>query len=174
MSYFKHSTAEISPEATIGDKTKIWHYVQIREKAYVGNECIIGKNVYIDFGVHIGNKCKIQNNVSIFHGVIIADGVFIGPHVCFSNDKFPRATNEDGSVKLGNDWIVVKTMIQKGVSIGANSTILPGVIIGEYAMIGAGSVVTKDVPAFALVYGNPAKQYARIDKKGHIYNGKKE
>jgi len=166
MNYFKHSTAEISPEATIGDKTKIWNYAQIREKAHVGNECIIGKNVYIDFEVQIGNKCKIQNNVSIFNGVTIADGVFIGPHVCFSNDKFPRAINEDGSVKTGNDWIVVKTMIQKGVSIGANSTILPGVSIGEHAMIGAGSVVTKDIPSFSLAYGNPARIVGTVDKKG--------
>ena len=168
MNYFKHHTADIASNATIGNETKIWNYVQIREKVCIGSECIIGKNVYIDFGVHIGNKCKIQNNVSLFHGVTIEDGVFIGPHVCFSNDKLPRAINEDGSVKTGNDWIVVKTMIQKGVSIGANSTILPGVIIGEYAMIGAGSVVTKNIPSFSLAYGNPARIVGTVDKKGDI------
>ena len=168
MNYFKHHTADIASNATIGNETKIWNYVQIREKVCIGSECIIGKNVYIDFGVHIGNKCKIQNNVSLFHGVTIEDGVFIGPHVCFSNDKLPRAINEDGSIKSDNDWTVTETLIQKGASIGANSTILPGVIIGEYAMIGAGSVVTKNIPSFSLAYGNPARIYGTVDKKGDI------
>ncbi|KKQ38822.1 MAG: Transferase hexapeptide repeat containing protein [Candidatus Roizmanbacteria bacterium GW2011_GWA2_37_7] len=166
MTYFKHPTSEISESAIIGNKTKIWHYVQIRDKVSIGSECIIGKNVYIDFEVHIGNRCKIQNNVSIFHGVTIEDGVFIGPHVCFSNDKFPRAINEDGALKTENDWALSKTLIKKGASIGANSTILPGITIGEYAMIGAGTVVTKDVPSFILVYGNPAKPYGRVNRAG--------
>jgi len=168
MSFFRHITAEVSEQAMIGDKTKIWHHAQVREGAIVGSECIIGKNVYIDTGVHIGNRCKIQNNVSIFHGTTIEDGVFIGPHVCFTNDRFPRAINEDGTLKLRNDWSIIKITIKKGASIGANTTILPGITIGEYALIGAGSVVTKDVPSFALVYGNPAKIHGKVNKKGNV------
>lgn len=163
---FIHLTADVSPEAIIGDNTKIWNNVQIREKARIGSDCIIGKNVYIDSGVVVGNKVKVQNNVSIFHGVSVEDGVFLGPHVCFTNDKTPRAINPDGSLKLANDWNVSETIIKKGVSIGANSTILCGITIGRFALIGAGSVVTKNVPAFGLCYGNPAVLKGYVCKCG--------
>jgi len=166
MNYFRHPTAEVSDKAKIGRRTKIWHYVQIREGAKIGSNCILGKNVYVDASVRIGNNCKIQNNVSIFHGVTVEDGVFVGPHVCFSNDKYPRAINEDGTLKTADEWEISKTLVKEGASIGANSIILPGIIIGKYAMIGAGSVVTKNVPNFSLVYGNPAKSYGKVDKSG--------
>ena len=152
-----HPTAEVSEKASIGEDTAIWNHAQIREEARIGKNCIISKNVYIDFGVNIGNNVKIQNNCSIYHGVTIEDGVFIGPHVCFTNDKNPRAINPDGSVKSESDWEISSTLIKKGASIGANVTILPGITVGKFAMIGSGSIVTKDVPDYGLVLGNPAK-----------------
>lgn len=170
MDYSKHPTAEISDKAEIGKNTKIWHYVQIRENVHIGENCILGKGVYVDFGVKIGNNVKIQNGVDVFHGVTIEDGVFVGPHVCFTNDKNPRAIDEHGELKGNDDWKVEETVVKKGASIGANSTILPGITIGEYAMIGSGSVVTKDVPDNCLVYGNPARIHGSVDKKGNITN----
>lgn len=162
-----HKTAEVSQKAKIGEGTQIWHYVQIREDAQVGDNCILGKNVYIDFGVKIGNNCKIQNNASIFHGSILEDGVFIGPHVILTNDKNPRAINPEGSLKKGSDWEVGEILVKKGASIGAGAVILPGVTIGEFALIGSGAVVTKNVPDFGLVYGNPAQIKGYICKCGH-------
>ncbi len=172
MNYFKHPTAEVSDKAKIGENTKIWHYVQVREGAQIGENCILGKGVYIDFDVKIGNNVKIQNGVDIYHGVTIEDGVFIGPHVCFTNDKNPRAIDERGKLKGTDDWMMGKTLIKKGASIGAATVILPNVTIGEYAMIGAGSVVTKDVPDYGLVFGNPAILRGKVDKKGNIIEKK--
>lgn len=166
MSFFQHSTAEVSPKAKIGKGTKIWHHSQVREEVEIGSDCILGKNVYVDIKVKIGKNCKIQNNVSVFHGVTLEDGVFVGPHVCFTNDKYPRAINEDGSLKAGNEWKISETLVKKGASIGANATILPGIVIGKYAVIGAGSVVTESVPDFSLIYGNPAKKHGKVNKLG--------
>ena len=151
-----HPTAEVSPKANIGQGTTIWHQVQIREDAQIGEECILSKGVYVDASVVIGNRVKIQNYVSVYHGVTIEDGVFIGPHVCFTNDLLPRAIIPDGTLKSTTDWDLSKTLVQKGASIGANSTIRCGITIGEWALIGAGSVVTRDVPNHGLVWGNPA------------------
>jgi len=148
-SYFAHPSAFIEDNVTIGDNTKIWHQVQIRTGAKIGENCIFGKSVFIDTNVIIGNNVKIQNFVSVYQGVTIEDDVFIGPHVCFTNDLLPRAANQD--------WELIQTLVKKGASIGANSTIICGHSIGEYSMIGAGSLVSKDVPSFALVFGNPAK-----------------
>ena len=147
---FIHETAEVSAQADIGKGTKIWNQAQVREGAVIGESCIISKNVYIDENVHIGSRVKIQNNVNVYHGVMVEDDVFLGPSMTFTNDMFPRAFNAD--------WVVSDTLVRRGASIGANSTIRCGIEIGEYAMIGAGSVVTKDVPAHALMVGNPAKQ----------------
>ena len=166
MEYFIHKTASVSKEAKIGSKTKIWNYAQIREGVVIGNNCIISSYVYIDFNVRIGNNVKIQNRVSIYHGVTLEDGVFVGPHVCFTNDKLPRAVNPDLSLKNAEDWKVLKTLVKKGASIGAHSVILPGITIGEWAMIGSGSVVTKDVPDHALVFGNPARIKGFVCKCG--------
>jgi acetyltransferase-like isoleucine patch superfamily enzyme len=161
MKYFVHPTAIVEEGAKIGENTRIWHFAHIRENAEIGKNCNIGKSVYIDKDVKIGNNVKIQNFVSIYKGVEIEDDVFIGPSVTFTNDLYPRA------FIWGEDKIV-KTKVKRGASIGANSTIICGITIGEYAMIGAGSVVTKDVPPFGLVYGNPARL------KGYVcYCGKK-
>lgn len=154
-----HPTANVSNQATIGDGSKIWINVQIRENAQIGEGCIVSKDVYIDHAVKIGDHCKIQNSVSVYHGVEIGNDVFVGPNACFTNDKVPRAFN--------TEWKITETHIGNGVSIGANATIVCGITIGEYAMVAAGSVVTKDVPPYTLVMGNPARPVARIDKEGN-------
>lgn len=157
-----HPTAEVSNDATVGEGTSIWHQCQIRPGAKIGQNCNFGKGVYIDFDVLIGNNVKIQNYVSVYHGVVIEDGVFVGPHVCFTNDMKPRAINADGSLKSNSDWVLSKTVVGYGSSLGANSTIRCGITIGQWAMVGAGSVVTKDVPDYGLMYGNPARLHGFV------------
>jgi acetyltransferase-like isoleucine patch superfamily enzyme len=151
-----HPTADVSKKARIGDGTSIWHHAHISEGAQIGSECIIGKGVYVGADVEIGNRVKIQNYVSVYEGLTIEDGVMIGPHVCFTNDLLPRAINPDGGLKSSDDWELVTTHIGKGVGLGANATIRCGIKVGKWALVGAGSVVTKDVPDFGLVYGIPA------------------
>lgn len=164
MSIFIHPTAEVSDQAKIGDGTKIWNLAQVREDSVIGENCIISKNVYIDTKAVLGNRVKVQNNVNVYHGVEVEDDVFLGPSMTFTNDFYPRAFNED--------WEITNTYVKKGASIGANATIVCGVTIGEYAMVGSGSVVTKDVPAYALVVGNPAKQIGWVCKCGRRLEGK--
>ncbi len=159
MNIFIHSTANVSENAIIEEGTKIWINSQIRENVKIGQNCIISKDTYIDTNVMIGNNCKIQNSVSVYQGVTIEDDVFIGPNACFTNDKVPRA--------FDLEWKITPTIVKKGVSIGANATIVCGITIGEYAMIAAGSVVTKDVEPYSLVMGNPAKHYCFVDKMGN-------
>jgi len=144
-----HPTAEVSVKATIGEGSRIWHWAQVREGARVGENCIIGKDVYIDSDVLIGNDCKVENFATIYKGVTLGNRVFVGPHVCFTNDPYPRAVSPD--------WRRVDTKVQDGASLGANATILCGITIGRNAMIAAGAVVTKDVLPHALVAGVPAK-----------------
>ena len=141
----------------MGDGTQIWLFCQIREDAQIGDNCILGKGVYVDSGVVIGNAVKIQNNVSIYFGVTIEDGVFVGPHVCFTNDKVPRAVNPDMSLKTSLEWAVARTRVMAGATLGANATIVCGVTVGRWAIVAAGSVVTTDVADHALVMGNPAR-----------------
>src|SRR6266571_3606906 len=141
---------------------RIWGQAHVREHAHVGESCNIGKGVYIDAHVQIGSNVKIQNHASIFEGVTLEDGVFVGPHVCFTNDMFPRAITPDGKLKNADDWEITPTLIKYGASIGAGSLIVCGVTIGAFALIGAGSVVTKDVPVHALVYGNSARQHGYV------------
>lgn len=155
--FIAHPSAEVSSQSTIGAGTRIWHGAQVREGAHLGENCIVGKDAYIDFDVYIGDAVKIQNRASIYHGTTIEDGVFVGPHVVFANDMRPRAINADGTPKSDDDWEVGKTTVRYGASIGAGSIILPGRTIGRFALVGAGAVVTRDVPDHVIVVGNPAR-----------------
>jgi UDP-2-acetamido-3-amino-2,3-dideoxy-glucuronate N-acetyltransferase len=157
-----HPSAEVSEDAQIGDGTSIWHHAQIREGAQIGRNCIIGKGVYVGAGVQIGNHVKIQNYVSVFSGVTLEDGVFVGPHVCFTNDIRPRAVNPDMSPKSTGSWRLTLTQICQGAALGANSTVVCGTTIGKWAMVGSGSVVTQSVPDYGLVWGNPARLHGFV------------
>jgi acetyltransferase-like isoleucine patch superfamily enzyme len=152
-----HHTSDVSTESILGAGTVIWHQSQIRERTCLGRNCIVGKGVYIDFDVVIGSNVKIQNYASIYHGTILEDGVFVGPQVVFTNDLTPRAVNPDGTRKSDDDWEALGTTVQYGASIGAGAIVLPGLSIGKFALVGAGSVVTRDVPAQGIVVGNPAR-----------------
>jgi acetyltransferase-like isoleucine patch superfamily enzyme len=166
-SFYVHPSAEVEPGAEIGAGTRIWRQAHIRDHASIGEMCNIGKGVYVETNVHIGSRVKIQNNVSVFEGVTIEDGVFVGPHVCFTNDMFPRAITPDGQLKSADDWTITPTRVQYGASIGAGSVIVCGVTIGEFALIGAGSVVTKDVAPYTLVFGNPARFHGYVCSCAH-------
>jgi acetyltransferase-like isoleucine patch superfamily enzyme len=160
--FFAHPTADVSPQASIGADTRIWQQCQVREGAVVGRNCTLSKGVYVDAGVHIGDNVKIQNGVSIYQGVTLEDGVFCGPHCVFTNDRQPRAVNPDGTLKSAGQWAVGRTLVRMGASIGAQATIVCGVTIGRWAMVGAGAVVTRDVPDHGLVYGNPARLHGFV------------
>ncbi|MBE7518257.1 MAG: N-acetyltransferase [Thermoflexaceae bacterium] len=152
-----HPTAEVSPGASIGAGASIWHHAQVREGARIGPGSIIGKGVYVDAGVNIGANCKVQNYSCVYHGTTLEDGVFVGPEVVFTNDRYPRAVNPDGSLKGDSDWEVGETLVRCGAAVGARSVVLPGITIGPWALVAAGSVVTRDVPGHCLVGGNPAR-----------------
>jgi UDP-2-acetamido-3-amino-2,3-dideoxy-glucuronate N-acetyltransferase len=166
-----HPTAEVSPRAKLGPGTKVWHQAQVREDAVLGRNCILGKGAYVDFGVQIGDNVKIQNQASVYHGVTLENGVFVGPHVVFTNDRMPRAINPDGSLKSDDDWELSETLVKEGASVGASAVVVAGVTIGRFAMVGAGSVVTRDVPDYGLVYGNPARLTGYVCPCGHKLRG---
>ncbi len=157
--FHAHKTSDVSEKAIVGDGTRIWHEAQVRENSSIGSNCILGKGVYIDTGVKVGDDVKIQNYASIYRGAVIEDDVFIGPGAVITNDLHPRA-------KIWDPEKIPETRIKKGASIGANATILPGLTVGDHAMVGAGSVVTHNVPPHALVYGNPAKNRGYICECG--------
>jgi UDP-2-acetamido-3-amino-2,3-dideoxy-glucuronate N-acetyltransferase len=149
LPYFVHPTAEVAASAVIGAGTKIWHQSQIMGGAHIGENCKLGKSVYVDSGVQIGSQVKIQNGISVYKGVTVEDDVLLGPHMVFTNDLYPRAFNDS--------YEILPTLVKRGASVGANATIVCGVTLGNYCMVGAGSVVTADVPDYALVVGNPAR-----------------
>jgi UDP-2-acetamido-3-amino-2,3-dideoxy-glucuronate N-acetyltransferase len=158
--YFSHETAVIDPGCKIGKGTKIWHFSHIMPDCELGENCNLGQNVVISPGVVLGHNVKVQNNVSIYTGVTCEDDVFLGPSMVFTNIVNPR------SAVVRKDQYV-KTLVRRGASIGANATIVCGIEIGEFAFIGAGAVVIRDVPAFGLVVGNPAKQIGWMSEFGH-------
>jgi UDP-2-acetamido-3-amino-2,3-dideoxy-glucuronate N-acetyltransferase len=157
--YYKHETAIVDDGAQIGEGTRIWHWVHISAKAVIGGGCSFGQNVFVGNSVNIGNRVKIQNNVSVYDNVTLEDDVFCGPSMVFTNVYNPRSAVERKSEYRD-------TLVKKGATLGANCTIVCGVTIGEYAFIGAGTVVNKDVPAFALMVGVPAKQIGWMSRFG--------
>jgi UDP-2-acetamido-3-amino-2,3-dideoxy-glucuronate N-acetyltransferase len=142
-------TSVVNKTAVIGEGTRVWNFVHIRENAEIGKECVLADYVYVGRGVKIGNNVKLENRATVYEGVTIQDKVFVGPHVTFTNDLYPRS--------FSTDWKILPTLVKEGASIGARTVVRCGVTIGEYALIGSGSVVTKDVPRHALAYGNPAR-----------------
>jgi UDP-2-acetamido-3-amino-2,3-dideoxy-glucuronate N-acetyltransferase len=167
MSYYKHESAYVDENCVIGDETKIWHFSHIQSGSKIGNNCTLGQNVNVGNNVSIGNYCKIQNNVSIYEGVTLEDYVFCGPSMVFTNILNPKCKYPQRGTAF-----YVKTLVKEGASIGANATIVCGNTIGSHSIIGAGSVVTKDVPDFALVVGVPAKQTGWVSEAGEklIFN----
>ena len=160
--FFVHESSYIDENAEIGEGTKIWHFSHVQSGAIIGTNCSIGQNVNIGNNVKIGNSVKIQNNVSIYEGVELEDYVFCGPSMVFTNIRLPRSEFP----QKGSEYYE-KTLVKESASIGANATIVCGITIGRYALIGSGAVVTKDVPDYALVIGNPGKVIGKVDQRGN-------
>jgi UDP-2-acetamido-3-amino-2,3-dideoxy-glucuronate N-acetyltransferase len=160
---FVHPSAIVDDGATVGPGTKIWHQSHVRAGSRIGAECTLGFAVYVDTGVVIGNRCKILNHADIYQGVVLEDDVFVGPAVTFTNDVYPRAATPD--------WQIAPTRVRRGASVGANATIICGITLGAWSMIGAGAVVTADVPAHALVLGAPARLRGWVCVCGHHLTG---
>jgi len=154
-----HETAIVENIASIGASTRIWHHAHVREGAVIGEGCVLGKGVFVDSGAVIGDRVKVQNNVSIFHGVSIEDDVMVGPSAVFTNDLRPRSSDA---------WTLTPTTVRRGVGIGANATIICGADVGEWSMIGAGTVVIGDVPPHALVVGNPSRIIGWVNRAGDV------
>jgi UDP-2-acetamido-3-amino-2,3-dideoxy-glucuronate N-acetyltransferase len=159
-------SADVSDAATIGDGSLVWHLAQVREGAVVGEECVIGRGAYVGPGVRLGDRCKLQNHALVYEPAVVEDGVFIGPAVVFTNDLMPRAVTPDGRLKSGDDWDAVGVVVREGASVGARAVVIAPVTIGRWAMVGAGSVVTRDVPDFALVVGVPARRVGWVGRAG--------
>ncbi len=153
-----HPSADVSSDAVIGERTKIWNRAQVREGAVIGADCIIGKDAYVDFDVHVGDRCKIQNGALVYHGVTVETGVFIGPGAILTNDRFPRSIAPNGELAGADDWTVSTITLRYGSSIGAGAIVVAGNDVGRFATVGAGAVVTRPVPDHALVAGNPARR----------------
>jgi acetyltransferase-like isoleucine patch superfamily enzyme len=158
-----HETAIVEAGAAIGAGTRVWHHAHVRAGAVIGAGCTIGKNVFVDSGAQLGDRVKVQNNVSVYSGVVIEDEVFVGPSVVFTNDRTPRATS--------TEWVLTPTAVRRGASLGANATIIAGVVVREFAMVAAGAVVTKDVERHQLVAGNPARPISWVCRCGNTRVG---
>ena len=163
--YYRHESAYVDEPVDIGEGTKIWHYSHVQKGAKLGMKCVIGQNVNVGPNVVIGNYCKIQNNVSVYEGVTLEDYVFCGPSMVFTNILNPRCKYPQADSKF-----YIKTLVKEGSSIGANATIVCGITLGRHCFVGAGAVVTKDIPDFACVIGNPAKLIYWISKTGEKLN----
>jgi UDP-2-acetamido-3-amino-2,3-dideoxy-glucuronate N-acetyltransferase len=157
---YVHPSATIDDGARIGHGTRVWHHAHIREGASVGSDCTLGKNVYVDAGVVIGDRVKIQNNVSVYAGVELEDDVFVGPSAVFTNDRVPRAS--------AARWELAHTLVRRGASIGANATLVAGIVVAEWAMVAAGSVVTRSIAPHELVAGNPARRLGWVCRCGAV------
>ncbi len=153
-----HPTADLEADVTVGPGTSIWHRAQIRVGARIGGDCVVGRDVFIDEGVEIGDRVKIQNGALIYHGVSVEDGVFIGPGAILTNDRYPRAITTTGDLARAEDWTVSPIVLRHGASVGAGAIVVAGTEVGRFATVGAGAVVTRNVPAYALVVGSPARR----------------
>lgn len=160
------ASADVSPDAQLGDGTSVWHLAQVREQAVLGENCIVGRGAYVGTGVRMGDNCKLQNYALVYEPAVLGHGVFVGPAVVFTNDHYPRSVAPDGSLKRGDDWEAVGVTVLDGASIGARAVCVAPVTIGRWAMVAAGSVVVKDVPDFALVAGVPARRIRWVGRAG--------
>ena len=161
-----HGTADVDETADLGPGTTVWHLAQIRENARLGSDCIVGRGAYIGPGVVVGDQVKLQNYALVYEPARLEDGVFIGPAAILTNDLFPRSTDASGELKRAADWEALGVVVRRGASIGARAVILPGVVVGSWAMVAAAAVVTKDVPDFALVAGIPARRIGWVGRAG--------
>ncbi len=160
------ASADVADDVQLGEGTSIWHLAQVREGARLGAGCVVGRGAYIGSGVRMGDNCKVQNYALVYEPASLADGVFVGPAVVFTNDHFPRAINPDGSLKSAHDWEPVGVTVERGASIGARAVCVAPVTIGAWATVAAGAVVTKDVPPHALMMGVPARQVGWVGEAG--------
>jgi UDP-2-acetamido-3-amino-2,3-dideoxy-glucuronate N-acetyltransferase len=166
VSYRVQPTAQVDETAEIGAGSSVWELAQIREGARLGEGCVVGRGAYVGTGVTMGDNCKLQNYALVYEPAVLEDGVFVGPAVVFTNDRLPRAVTPDGALKRGDDWDMVAVTCREGASIGARSVCVAPVEIGRWALVAAGSVVTKDVPDFALVAGAPARRVGWVGRTG--------
>jgi len=153
-----HPTADLEDDVSVGPRTSVWNRAVLRKGASLGADCIIGRDVFVDEGVHLGDRVKVQNGALVYHGVSVDNSVFIGPGAILTNDRFPRAITASGELARGDDWTLSPIDLREGCSIGAGAVVVAGTVVGRFATVGAGAVVTRDVPDYALVAGNPARR----------------